>query len=139
MCNLPFTTVNHSFEKEVNMQVNTSSTGSAMEARDFEEEYANEDLPNSQMNWIVEERKNNANSAFVAHLNINSIQNKFEELKLLNDLLKAQIFIVSETKIDRSYPDDQFRLQGYQMYRRDGPKEEVVSLLIFLQLCPRRD
>jgi len=51
------------------------------------------------MNWIVEERKNNANSAFVAHLNINSIQNKFEELKLLNNLLKAQIFIVSETKL----------------------------------------
>ena len=33
LCNLPFTSVNHSFEKEVNIQVNTSSTGSAMEAR----------------------------------------------------------------------------------------------------------
>ena len=61
----------------------------------------------------MEERKHNSHNAFVAHLNINSIQNKLEELKLLNDSLKAQKLILSETKIDRSYPDDQFRLQGY--------------------------
>ena len=79
-------------------------------------------LPNSQVSSILEERKNNPSGAFVAHLNINSIQNKFKELKLLNDKLKAHIFIVSETKIDRSYPDDQFSLQGYRLYRKDRAK-----------------
>ena len=59
--------------------------------------YANEDLPNSQVSSILEERRNNSSGALVAHLNINSIQNKFEELKLLNNELKAHIFIVSET------------------------------------------
>lgn len=49
------------------------------------------------------------------HLNINSIQNKFDELKLLNRGLKSQIIILSEMKIDSSYKSDQFRPQGYQM------------------------
>ena len=49
------------------------------------------------MSSILEERRNNSSGALVAHLNINSIQNKFEELKLLNNELKAHIFIVSET------------------------------------------
>lgn len=52
----------------------------------------------------MEERKHNSHNAFVAHFNIDSTQNKFEELKLLNDSLKAQILILSENKIDRSYP-----------------------------------
>ena len=49
----------------------------------------------------------------------NNIQNKFEELKLLIDSLKSQIFIVSERKIDPSYRDQQFELQGYRICRRD--------------------
>lgn len=96
-CNLPFAAANHLFEIEVDTQVNTLSTCLATEGfEDFEDElYGNEVLPNPQESSIVEERKNNSHSAFVAHLNINSIQNKSEELKLLNDSLKTQIFIVS--------------------------------------------
>ena len=43
----------------------------------------------------------------IAHLNINSVQNKLDDLKLLNRELKSQV-ILSETKIDSSYKDDQF-------------------------------
>lgn len=60
-----------------------------METSYFESVYANKDLPNSQASSILEERKNNSKNAFVAHLNIKGIKNKFEELKLLNDELKA--------------------------------------------------
>ena len=53
---------------------------------------------------------------------------------LLNDKLKAHILIVSETKIDGSYPDDQFSLQGYRLYRKDRAKGGGGdSLLISLQ------
>lgn len=79
---------------------------------------------------------------FVAHLNINNIQNKFEELKLLNDELKAHILIASETKIDCSYPDDQFSLQGYpwvSFIAKTESKEEVGSLLISLRIYPLRN
>ena len=39
---------------------------------------------------IVEERKRNSSGALIGHLNINSIQNNFEELKMLNNSLRAQ-------------------------------------------------
>jgi len=44
----------------------------------------------------------------IAHLNINSVQNKLDDLKLLNRDLKSQVIFLSETKIGSSYKDDQF-------------------------------
>ena len=35
---------------------------------------------------ILEQRKDNSSGTFIMHLNINSIQNKFEELKKLKTL-----------------------------------------------------
>ena len=70
----------------------------------------------------MEQRKSYKHDLLMIHLNINSIQNKFDELKLLNRGLKSQVIILSETKIDSSYKSDQFRLEGYQMYRKDRKK-----------------
>ena len=53
------------------------------------------------------------------HMNINSLQNKFDELKLLNDRMKSQIIFLSETKIGKSYSNSQFTLMGYIMYRKE--------------------
>ena len=64
---------------------------------------------------IIDQRKENSSSALSMHLNINRIQNKFEDITILNRYLKAKILVISETKIERSYPDSQFKLQGYNM------------------------
>ena len=58
----------------------------------------------------------------ICHQNINSIQNKIEDLKELNKSLRAQIIFVSETKIDSTYPDEQFKMEGYKMFREDRKK-----------------
>ena len=53
------------------------------------------------------------------HLNINSIPNKFEGIM---DLVKENVdmFLISETKIDSSFPDAQFLCQGYSKpHRKD--------------------
>ena len=57
------------------------------------------------------------------HLNINSIQNKFEDLTILNRSLKGQILVISETKINRSYPDSQFKQQAGLQYVPQGQSE----------------
>ena len=57
-------------------------------------------------------RQKNAKGMLLCHLNINSIQNKFDELKDIIINNKVQIMAVSETKIDRSYPDSQFLIPG---------------------------
>ena len=58
-------------------------------------------------------RQVHPSSVFLIHLNINSLQNKFEELRLINNKLKTSILVLTETKIDPSYPDTQFKLPGY--------------------------
>ena len=55
----------------------------------------------------------------MGHLNINSIPNKFEGIM---DLVSKHIdiFLISETKIDRSFPDVQFSYGGYSKpHRKD--------------------
>ena len=85
---------------------------------------------------IVEERKRNSSGALIVHLNINSIQNKFEELKTLNNSLRAHIIVISETKVDSSYPNSQFNLPGYHMYRKDRKKGGSGLLAYFSSALP---
>ena len=53
----------------------------------------------------------------LGHLNINSIPNKFDGIM---DLVKGKldIFLISETKIDISFPDAQFCCKGYSIPHR---------------------
>ena len=54
----------------------------------------------------------------IGHLNINSLRNNIEALK---DIITQtfDIFFVSETKIDASFPNNQFCIPGYKMFRKD--------------------
>ena len=81
--------------------------------------YANQSMVNTgnsnhdertERHHPIRERKQQPNEALLIHLNINSLQNKFEELK-------SHIIFITETKIDKSYPNDQFKLLGYHLYR----------------------
>lgn len=56
------------------------------------------------------------------HLNVNSLQNKFEEVQSLMKDFKAQVVYLTETKIDASYPNSQFMVEGYNIYRNDRTK-----------------
>lgn len=87
---------------------------------------------------IVEERKRNSSRAFIVHLNINSIQSKFEELKILNNSLRAHILEISETKVDSSYPNSQFNLPGYHMYRKGRKKGRGGLLADFSSALPSK-
>ena len=53
-------------------------------------------------------------SIFLGHLNKNSIKNKFEFVwELIKDTF--DIFLVSESKLDSSFPDDQFSIPAYRI------------------------
>ena len=57
-------------------------------------------------------RVKNVDKILFGHININSVRNKFD---LLADLIKDQIdiILISETKLDGTFPNCQFRLDGY--------------------------
>ena len=64
-------------------------------------------------------RSQNPNRILIAHLNINSLRNKFEILKetVTN---KVDILLISETKLDSSFPLNQFHIDGFTTpYRLD--------------------
>ena len=58
-------------------------------------------------------RNDNLNKLIFAHLNINSVRNKFDSLA---DIIKdnIDILMISETKVDNSFPDGQFFLDGFE-------------------------
>ena len=63
-------------------------------------------------------RKKNPNRLIIAQININSIRNKFDFLlPIVNN--NVDILLVSETKIDSSFPNAQFHIKGYTTYRLD--------------------
>ena len=54
----------------------------------------------------------------MGHLDINSLRNKFESIKpIINP--NFYLFLVLETKLHESFPNNQFSISGYRMFRQD--------------------
>ena len=63
-------------------------------------------------------RSKNPNRLIIAWFNINFTQNKFGSLA---EILESNfdILLISETKLDSSFPTAQFKIEGYTTYRLD--------------------
>ena len=77
-----------------------------------------EDVENSPYVLLQNLRIRNIDKIIIGHLNINSIRNKFE---LFADLVKDRVdlILISETKLNDSFPTPQFNIAGYSALRRD--------------------
>ena len=67
-------------------------------------------------------RVSNVNRLIIGHLNINSLRNKFEALKLI---VKGNldILIITESKLDETFPVNQFIIEGFSPpFRADHSK-----------------
>ena len=82
-----------------------------------------------QDNEQLENKRKNCDDILLCHLNINSIQNNLEELVAMIRKLKAQIIFISETKTDSTYPDNQFTIPSYTLYRNDSKKGGGIPTL----------
>ena len=70
----------------------------------------------------------NPKNIFLGHLNLNSIKNKFEYVwELIKDTFDK--FLLSESKLDSSFPDDQFSIPGYRIVRKDRDRNGGGLLL----------
>ena len=65
------------------------------------------------------------------HLNINSLRNKFDQL---TEMVKGfvDIFLISESKLDDSFPEGQFIIDGYHAPFRFDWHGNVVGLLLYV-------
>ena len=72
-----------------------------------------------------------SNRLVIAQLNINSLRNKFASLStMIKDYV--DLLLISETKIDSSFPTAQFHIDGYTIHRRDRD-ENGGGLLLYVR------
>ena len=68
------------------------------------------------MTSIKLQRKDNYEN-LIGHLNINSIRNKFE---MIAEIVKDfDIFLISESKLHSTFPNAQFEITGFKIFRYD--------------------
>ena len=77
-------------------------------------------------------RINNVTRVVIGHININSIRNKFD---MLSSMVKdsIDILMVSETKLDSSFPQAQFRMEGYAPPFRYDRESYGGGILLFIR------
>ena len=77
-------------------------------------------------------RRRNISRVIVGYLNVNSIRNKFDTLK---DMVSSNIDIltVAETKIDDSFPKEQFFMEGYSDPLRLDRDANGGGLLVYVR------
>ena len=118
---LPFANVDNIIEQDNSLQ-NTSSHGEPT---------------------IIFPRKTNKKECIIALLNVNSLASKFIEIKewLVDGVF--DILCIQETKIDSTFPNSQFHVNGYNIFRRDRKKggggvmifvrDSITKLLVMIR------
>ena len=77
-------------------------------------------------------RLSNINKLIVGSLNINSISGKFEQLKtVING--NIDILLVVETKLDATFPESQFVIEGYSAPYRLDRNRNGGGILIYVR------
>ena len=72
--------------------------------------------------FLKQLRLKNIGNVIIAHQNINSLSKRFHELVPLIDN-NVDILVLSETKLDGTFPENQFSLNGFKKpYRKDRNK-----------------
>ena len=66
---------------------------------------------------IKQQRIKHAKKTIICHLNVNSIRNKFDTLDKIVKVF--DIFLISESKLENTFPINQFSIRGYKVFRRD--------------------
>lgn len=130
----PASLIHQPLHDNADRHVHSSPTGNLNitedKQNDLEIQYR-DDFMDESVARVKEDRAKDATNIFIFHLNVNSLQNKIEEVVMLIDEVKAQVVFLMETKIDGLYPNCQFAIERYKIYRFDRKKGAV-----FWHTCP---
>ena len=83
-------------------------------------------------------RKNKSKKIIIAHLTVNSIRNKFD---FFSDIVKdnIDILMISESKLDDSFPDSQFLIEGFSKpFRLDRNRNGGGAMLFIRSDIPEK-
>ena len=79
-------------------------------------------------------------NSLIAYLNINSLRNKIIDHRKIISYLQLDYFVLSETKINNSFPSAQFDMSGYEIRAkrdRDGMGGGIIEHVRRGVICKR--
>ena len=79
----------------------------------------NSDSPDDPYMQLTKFSKSHSKKMIFSHLNINSLSSKFVEIFEILQKSHTDIFFISETKIDDSFPSAQFHVPSFTIHRLD--------------------
>ena len=88
----------------------------------------------NDLSKIQQQRIMYAKSTIIDHLNINSIRNKFDTLD--NIVKTFDIFVISESKLNNTFPVSQFAIGGSKDFGRDRNRFEGDLILYIKENIP---
>ena len=83
-------------------------------------------------NRLIKLKHNNPTKINIGHLNINSIRYKFEFLKEITGN-NIDVFLISETKLNDTFPSGQFLMNGYHVPFRLDRNDNGGGLLLYFR------
>ena len=85
-----------------------------------------------QSNFLLNLRKKYFNHLIIGNLSINSLPNKFKDLKILVKG-RVDIIVITESKLDHTFLDSSFRISGYNTPLRKDRNRNGGGILIFIK------
>ena len=82
---------------------------------------------------LQEDRIKFHNNPLLGYLNINSPRNKVTDLRIIFKGLSLDYFVLSEIKLDESFPTAQFTLEGYEIRSRKDRDKYGRGLIEFVK------
>ena len=76
----------------------------------------------------------------IAHLNLNSLKNMINDLGIFIQDIPLDYFVLSETKLDKSFPTAQFHIPGYEIRARKDRNKCGSGLIEYVKkgvICKR--
>ena len=94
----------------------------------------------AELHLLQKDKRQYLSNPLIGYLNINSLRNKIADLQIFIQNIPLDYLVLSETKLDESFPNAQFNLDGYEIIVRWDRDKNVGGLIVFVRrgiICKR--
>ena len=87
----------------------------------------------SDLQILSKNRLKYPTNPLIGYLNINSLRNKIIDVREVIGKLSLDYFVISETKLDESFPSAQFNISNYEIRNRRDRDKNGGGLIEFVR------